>query len=44
MSRKSDSKTLYIDGIFAIMFGNSLYLFEGIPLEVAHGTGKLAEI
>ena len=26
------------------MFGDYLYLFKGIPLEVAHGIGKLAEM
>ena len=44
VSRKTDSRTLYIDEICAIILSDRFYLFEEIPLEVAHGTGKLAEI
>ncbi len=38
VSRKTDSRTLYIDEICAIILSDRFYLFEEIPMEVALGS------
>lgn len=44
VSQKCDSNCLKNEYICAILFNDILYQFIRFLLEVAHGTGKLAEV